>query len=120
MRAHLFLLPLVLAGCGEAISQHEILRRSKVEIARRETWAPTAAIIIQNPDEVSRFNWKVRAGAFDFSDYPHYKGIRFVPGTERELRFTPDGNLTRYTDPTKRSMTPVPAGPTDMLMAPEN
>ena len=96
MRALLLLLPVALAGCGASVTQREILKRSQAEIALREPWSATAAIFVKNSDDYSRFTWKVKAGAFDYSDYPSYKGINFVPGTERELRFTRDGCLIRY------------------------
>lgn len=119
MRALLFLLPVVLVGCGSyTVSQREILKRSKAEIARREPWADNAVIIVKNPDDFSRMTWKVRAGAFDDSDYPSYKGIYFVEGTERELKFSKDGCLTEYTDPGSRCAT-VPTDSTGVLMVPE-
>ncbi len=109
MRALLFFLPAVLTGCSSfgshSVTQREILKQSQLEIARRESWAGAAAIIVENPGELSRLTWKVRAGAFDYSDYPHYKGIYFVPGTERELRFTRDGCLMSYTDRGSRCLT---------------
>lgn len=122
MRTLLFLLPVVLAGCSSfgshSVTQREILRQSQVEIARREPWAPDAAIFVENPGELSRMIWKVRAGAFDYSDYPHYKGIYFVPGTERELRFTRDGCLMSYTDRASRCLTAVTTGQADLLTVP--
>ena len=122
MRALLVLLPVVLVGCTSStvysISQREILKRSQAEIARRESWAPDAAIFVQNPGEISRVTWKVRAGAFDFSDYPHYNGIYFVPGTERELRFTSDGCLTSYVDPGNRCVTGGTTDSTGVLLYP--
>jgi hypothetical protein len=106
MRALSCILPIVLVGCCDigsftthTATQREILKKSQAEIARREPWADTATIIIKNPDDFSRMVWKVKAGAFDYSDYPSYKGIYFVEGTERELRFTTDGCLTRYAAP---------------------
>ena len=123
MRTLLFLLPVLLAGCSSttvySVSQREILKRSQAEIARREPWADTAAIIVQNPQDFSRMTWKVRAGAFDFSDYPPYRGIYFVPGTERELRFNNDGCLTSYADRGNRCLTAGTTGATEMLMLPE-
>jgi len=105
MRALPCLLPVILVGCSagsytHTATQREILKKSQAEIARREPWADTATIIIKNPDDFSRMVWKVKAGAFDYSDYPSYKGIYFVEGTERELRFTTDGCLTSYAAPT--------------------
>ena len=61
--------------------------------------------------------WKVKAGAFDYSDYPHYKGIYFVPGTERELRFTRDGCLMSYTDHGSRCLAAGTTGQADILTA---
>lgn len=123
MRALLFLLPVVVVGCSASSSytatQREILKRSKVEIARREPWADSAVVIVQNPDDFSRMTWKVRAGAFDYSDYPSYKGIYFVEGSERELRFSTDGCLTGYTALGNRCATAVTTDATAVLMAPE-
>ncbi len=122
MRALLYLLPLVLAGCGSSsssVSQREILKRSQAEIARREPWAETAAVFVQNPGEISRINWKVRAGAFDYSDYPRYQGIYLVAGTERELRFTPGGCLTSYADCGNHCLTAATTDSTGIPMAPE-
>ncbi|MES2923514.1 MAG: hypothetical protein V4819_18305 [Verrucomicrobiota bacterium] len=124
MRALLVILPVVLAGCSTdstnySISQREILKRSQAEIARREPWAGTAAIIVQNPGEISRVTWKVRAGAYDFSDYPRYNGIYFVPGTERELRFSSDGCLTKYSNPRRPCETVVTDDSAQMVMIPE-
>ena len=122
MRTLLFLLPVVLAGCSSLgshpVTQREILRQSQLEIARREPWSASAAVLVQNPGELSRMIWKVKAGAFDYSDYPHYKGIYFVPGTERELRFTRDGCLMSYTDRGSRCLTAVSDGQTEMVMVP--
>ncbi len=125
MRALLFLLPVVLAGCGStgsfisySVSQREILKRSKAEIARREPWASDAAIIVKNTDNYTRLRWKVKAGALDRSDYPSYKGIYFVSGTERELEFTRDGCLTSYTTP-GGNCDQVVASEGGMLMVPE-
>lgn len=122
MRALLFLLPIVVAGCGStssySLSQREILKRSQVEIARREPWAGNAVVIVENADDYTRMSWKVRAGAFDDSDYPSYKGIYFVQGTERELRFNLDGCLTSYTDPVRRCPTASTMQQEEMLMVP--
>lgn len=107
MRALLILLAVVLAGCANSsypVSQRQILKQSQAEIAQREPWAATAAIfVVESPGDSLYFwrhpwKWQVKAGAFDFSDYPRYTGIDFVPGTERELRFTADGCLTDYID----------------------
>lgn len=123
MRIFLFLLPVVLAGCSSfgsrSVTQREILKQSQVEIARREPWAANAAIFVENPGELSRLIWKVRAGAFDDSDYPHYKGIYLIPGTERELRFTRAGCLMSYSDRGNRCLTAVTSGQAEMLMVPE-
>ena len=123
MRALLFLLPVILAGCSSdigsyTVTQREILKRSKAEIARREPWVDSAVIIVKNPDDFSRMTWKVRAGALDDSDYPSYKGIYFVEGTERELRFSRDGCLTRYAAPGSRCATVVTSESNGVLMVP--
>jgi hypothetical protein len=97
MRALALLFPLVFGSCANVvISQDEILKRSQAEIARREGWSDKAAILVEQRPGDYRFTWKVKAGAFDFSDYPSYRGIRFLPGTERELVFTKDGCLLGY------------------------
>jgi hypothetical protein len=106
MRAFLFLLPVVLAGCGNVVTQHEILQQSRVELARRESWSDQAIILVrQSPDNL-RMTWRVSAGYFDYSEMPSARGLRVVPGTERELRFTRDGCLLGYTNPTSRCLTP--------------
>lgn len=128
MRTLLFLLPVVLASCGTSsspVSQRQILKQSQVEIARREPWSATAAIfVVEDPDDSVYFwrhtwKWKVKAGAFDYSDYPRYHGINFVPGTERELRFTDDGCLTDYIDRGNRCLRPVTTVRTETLTVPE-
>lgn len=104
MRTLLFLLPVVLPACttiisqpSEFASQRDILKQSQAEIALREPWSRSAAIfVVQKPDELLYRTWKVKAGAFDFSDYPSYKGTHFVRGTARELRFTSAGCLVGY------------------------
>lgn len=120
MRALLFLIPVVLAGCGNSsnpVSQRQILRQSQAEIARREPWANNAAIfVVEDPDDSVYFwrhawKWKVRAGAFNYGDYPRYQGIDFVPGTERELRFTQDGCLIDYIDRGNRCIRPASTNP---------
>jgi hypothetical protein len=127
MRALLFLLTVVLAGCGSSISpvsQRQILKQSQVEIARREPWSATAAIfVVEDPKDSVYFwrhawKWKVKAGAFDYSDYPRYHGINFVPGTERELRFTDDGCLIDYIDCGSRCLRPVATVRAETLMVP--
>ena len=128
MRALLVLLPVVLAGCGSSgnpASQRQILKQSQAEIALREPWAATAAIfVVEDPDDSVYFwrhiwKWKVKAGAFDYSDYPRYHGIDFVPGTERELRFTENGCLIDYIDRGNRCLSPATTVPTESPMAPE-
>lgn len=123
MRALPFLLAVVLAGCANtptiySTSQRQILKQSQEEIARREPWAGTAAIFVTNPGEISRLTWKVRAGAYDFSDYPNYRGINFIPGTERELRFTANGCLTSYTDRGNHCLTGGAADSAEIPMFP--
>ncbi|MEX1048270.1 MAG: hypothetical protein WED15_01990 [Akkermansiaceae bacterium] len=108
MRAFLCLLSIVLAGCApqtaivsqrDLVSQRAILKQAHAEIAWREPWARSAAIFIkQVPDSPARLTWRVSAGAFDLSDYPRYRGIHLVPGTERELKFTRSGCLVAYID----------------------
>lgn len=107
MHKLLFLLPFVLTGCGYfggfgtfSVSQREILKRAQAEIALREPWSDQAAVFVTNPDDTGRSTWKIRAGAIDRSAFsPVYHGTYFVAGTERELRFTRDGCLTRYSFP---------------------
>lgn len=99
MRALLFLFPLLFASCAGIVSQREILKRSKAEIAAREPWADTAVILVeQKPDDYLRLTWRVSAGAFDLSEYPKWTDLNLVPGTERELCFTRDGCLLRYSE----------------------
>lgn len=97
MRPLLFLTPVLLASCGNLVSQREILRRSQAEVASRESWSDTAFILIdEKPDDLLQFHWVVKAGSLDNSDYPRYTGLNFVPGTERKLRFTREGCLIGY------------------------
>ena len=127
MRALLFILPLVVAGCGSTsnpVSQRQILKRSQAEIARREPWAATAAIyVVEAPEDFIYFwprawKWKVKAGAFDYSGYPRYPGIDFVPGTERELRFTESGCLLDYIDRSSRCPRSATVVRSETLMVP--
>jgi hypothetical protein len=118
MRAFLFLLPVVLAGCGNVVTQNEILQQSRVELARRESWSDQAIILVQQRPDYLRMTWRVSAGSFDYSEMPNASGIRVVPGTERELRFTRDGCLLGYSNPTSRCLTPrdpyaAPAAPAE-------
>ena len=88
-----------------------------MEIARREPWAQTAAMSVEIYEDFwGRSKWKVRAGAFDYSGYPGYRGIDFVPGTERELRFTHDGCLTAYIDRGSRCLRPITVVRTESVM----
>lgn len=127
MRALLFLPTVFMASCcyltdhtSYATSQREILKRAQVEIEQREPWSSNAAIFVTNPGEVSRYRWKVRAGALDYSSYhPVYKGTYFVPGTERELCFSTDGCLLRYSYAGGRCAAPITADSGGMLMLPE-
>lgn len=128
MRAHLFLLPVVLAGCSSdigsfssySVSQREILKRSQAEIDRREPWSGSAAILIKNADDYSRTTWNVRAGALDYSAYrPVYKGIYLIPGTERELRFSRDGCLTGYKVLRSPCNTTITSDSSEVFMVPE-
>jgi len=128
MRALLFLIPVVLAGCGSSsnpVSQRHILKQSQVEIARREPWSATAAVFVaEDPEDSVYFwrhawKWKIKAGAFDYSDYPRHHGIDFVPGTERELRFTQDGCLVAYIDRSGRCLRPATTVRTEPPAAPQ-
>ena len=96
MRALLFLAPVLLASCGSLVSQREIIKRSQAEIAAREPWSDAAVILVEKRPGDYRFTWEVRAGAMDYSDYPSWRGLDLVPGTERDLRFTRDGCLIGY------------------------
>ena len=102
MRAPHLLLVLVLAGCGPAISQREILNRSKIEVSSREPWSDTAFIIVEKEPSDYRYTWEVRAGAYDYSATRGFHGIHLVPGTERSLTFTRDGCLIGYADRSDR------------------
>lgn len=111
MRTIAFLLPVLLASCGQLVTQREILIRSKAEVAAREPWADTALLLVEGKPSAqegwftwngSFLTWVVKAGAWDYSEYPSYRGLNVVPGTERELRFTRDGCLVSYTDRTGR------------------
>jgi len=106
---YLLFLPLIfiLSGCVAPTSQSHVLARAKAEVAKRESWGDHAFIRVERkPDPQYMywrdFTWKVVAGAFDYTDYPSYNGIRVIPGTERELRFSRDGCLTAYEDATRR------------------
>jgi hypothetical protein len=98
MRMLLFSLTIAVVGCNNySVPQREILKRSQAEIAVREPWSTCAAIFVTNPGDPARTSWKVSAGALDYSAFsPVYKGTYFVPGTERELTFSPDGCLVDY------------------------
>ena len=97
LRALVILSPALLASCGNRITQREVLRRSQIEVAAREPWADSAAILVEEkPDGRMQLTWEIKAGALDRSGYPRYKGLNFVPGTERKLRFTPGGCLMSY------------------------
>jgi hypothetical protein len=111
MRTIAFLLPVLLASCSPMVTQREILIRSKAEVAAREPWADTALLLVEGKPAAqegwftwngSFLTWVVKAGAWDYSEYPSYRGINVVPGTERELRFTRDGCLVSYSDRTGR------------------
>lgn len=124
MRALLFLLPVVLAGCATdssfSVSQREILKRSQAEINQREPWSDKAAIFVTNPGDTGRNSWNVRAGAVDYTAYhPVYRGTYFVSGTERELRFTRDGCLTEYYYPGSNCAATSAANSSGMVMLPE-
>jgi hypothetical protein len=115
MRTLLLLpLPVLLASCGNLTTQREILIRAKAEVAAREPWSDTAVILVEQKPSAQEgwftwdgwFAWVVKAGAWDYSEYPSYRGINLVPGTERELRFTRDGCLLSYADRTGRCPRP--------------
>lgn len=97
LRPFLFLTPIVLASCGNLATQREILRRSQAEIAAREPWVEDAIILIdEKPNDLLQHTWKVKAGAFDMSDFPRYTGLNVIPGTERNLVFSRGGCLLSY------------------------
>lgn len=106
MRALLGFLPLLLASCGSLVTQNDIFEQSRIEIARREAWADQATILIQERPDAWQLTWKVSAGAFDYSQKPGAQGLRVIPGTERELRFTRDGCLMGYQQPGNRCLSP--------------
>lgn len=107
MRSLLFLFPVLLASCGNVVTQNEIFNQARTEIARRETWADNATILIQQHPDEFHLTWRAVAGSFDYSQAPSVRGIRVVPGTERELRFTREGCLIGYSNPTSRCLDPV-------------
>jgi hypothetical protein len=111
MRTIALFFPLLFASCSNLVTQREILIRSKAEVAAREPWSDTAVLLVEQKPAAEEgwinlpggwFTWVVRAGAWDYSEYPSYRGINMVPGTERELRFTRDGCLIGYVDRTGR------------------
>jgi hypothetical protein len=107
MRVILAFLPLLLASCGSLVTQNDIFQQSRIELARREPWADQATILIQERPDAWQLTWKVSAGSFDYSQRPGAQGLRVVPGTERELRFTRDGCLIGYHQPGTRCLSPV-------------
>lgn len=129
MRTIALLIPLLFASCSSLVTQREILLRSKAEVAAREPWADTAVLLVEKKPAAQDgwinpggwFTWVVRAGAWDYSEYPSYQGINLVPGTERELRFTRDGCLIGYSDRTRRCDRAgyVSSAPTEPAMAAE-
>lgn len=104
MRAILAFLPLLLASCGTLVTQNDIFEQSRRELAQREPWADQATILIQEHPDAWQLTWKVSAGSFDYSQRPGAQGLRVVPGTERELRFTRDGCLLGYHYPGNRCL----------------
>lgn len=98
----LLLLPLLvlLSSCASRdfndASQREILSRAQAELSMRENWYDYAYIQVREQPSFKRFVWRVRAGAFDHSDYPNYRGANLIPGTERELVFSESGCLIGY------------------------
>jgi hypothetical protein len=101
-RVLLFLSPIVLASCGGLVTQREIIEHTQAEIASRESWSDTAVILVDQKPNDWQYTWRVSAGAFDYTDYPNYRGIRMIPGTRRELCFSRDGCLMGYFDATGR------------------
>ncbi len=99
MRALLLLLPVLLAGCGSVVTQDEIFAQSRAELSKREGWSDDAVMLIQQRPDEWHLTWEVSAGSFDYSEPPSARGIRAVPGTERELRFTRKGCLIGYSNP---------------------
>jgi hypothetical protein len=94
---------LILAGCADVTSQSHILARAKSEVSVRENWADQAYIRVERSPRKHYYSWRdltwrVHAGAFDYTDYPNYKGIQVVPGSERILTFSRDGCLVGYED----------------------
>ena len=94
-------LVLILSGCVDTTSQSHILQRAKAEVAKRESWSEQAFIRVENrPNRKyttwKDMTWKVSAGAFDYTGYPNYQGVRVIAGTERELKFSRDGCLVGY------------------------
>lgn len=111
MRSLLFLLPVLLASCGTTVTQNEIFAQARTEIARRETWADNATILIQQHPDEFHLTWRAVAGSFDYSQAPTARGLRVVPGTEREMRFTRQGCLIGYSYPANRCLDPaLPSG----------
>lgn len=93
----------ILASCSHVTSQSHILNRAKAEVAMRENWSDQAYLRVEKVPRDHYYTWrdmtwKVHAGAFDYADYPHYKGIRVLPGSERVLTFSRDGCLVAYDD----------------------
>lgn len=112
MRALSFLLPVLLASCGPVVTQNEIFSQARAEIARRESWADDATILIHQKPDDWHLTWVASAGSFNYAESPNVRGLRVVPGTERELRFTRKGCLIRYTDSTSNCLdqtAPAPA-----------
>jgi hypothetical protein len=94
-------LMLILSGCTSTTTQSHILSQAKAEIAKRESWGDQAFIRVENRPNRKYMSWKdmtwkVSAGAFDYSGYPNYQGVRVIAGTERELKFSRDGCLVGY------------------------
>lgn len=106
MRAFLAFLPFLFASCTTLVTQNDIFEQTRNEIARREPWADQATILILEKPDTLRLTWLVSAGSFDYSAGPGLHGLRVVPGTERELRFTRDGCLLGYHQPGTRCLDP--------------
>lgn len=100
MRRLLLLLPVLLASCGPAISQREVLGRAKAEVALREPWADSALVVVKKKPAFAWSLWKIQAGQLDDSSFPIYEGLDMLPGTERQLLFARNGCLVRYEERT--------------------
>lgn len=106
----------ILSGCVNTTSQSHVLARAKAEVAKRENWGDQAYIRVENRPsrKYATWNdltWKVSAGAFDYTGYPNYQGVRVIAGTERELKFSRDGCLVGYKKVTRNCGAPSSTAP---------